>query len=323
VGRGGACAIGAEEYPSSGGTMDPVALFQHFVEAVQAAQCACAGALPGAVALVASRPGLVACTGAGKSGLVARKLASTLATGGRRAVWLDPGAAAHGEASLLGADDLLVAVSRSGESDEVVCLAQAAPCPVLALTARPGSRLGRAARLVLDCGAVSDPAGAAPSASYLAASAVADALALLVGPAGEPAHPAGAIGRARSIPVERVMHPPPVVAPDTPVAELLGVLGGHGLGAVLLVVDGALVGIVTDGDLRRAVARHGDTLLGLQARDIATLDPVSVRASASIGHALRLMEERPSQIAVLPVLSDKERTVGLVRIHDLVQAGLG
>jgi arabinose-5-phosphate isomerase len=303
--------------------MDPVAPFERFVQALLAASRACASTLPQAVERLVSCHGLVVCTGAGKSGLVARKLAATLTTQGRRACWLDPGAAAHGEAGLLGADDLLVVISRSGESDEVVALAIAAPCPVVALTARPASRLGRAAVVVLDCGAVADPPGAPPTASYLAASAVADALALGVGPVAPPHHPAGAIGRGASVPVARVMHPAPTVAPSLPVPALLAALTGHGLGAVLLVERGGLAGIVTDGDLRRAVERHGGAVLGLAARDIATSSPITVLDSAPIGQALRLMEDRPSQIAVLPVVDEQGQVVGLVRIHDLVQAGLG
>jgi arabinose-5-phosphate isomerase len=303
--------------------MDPVAPFERFVQAIQAASRACAGALPGAVERVADCRGLVVCTGAGKSGLVARKLAATLTTMGHRACWLDAGAAAHGEAGLLGRKDLLVAISRSGESDEVVALAIAAPCTVLALTARPGSRLGRAAVLVLDCGAVADAPGTPPTASFLAASAVADALAIGVGAAADAVHPAGAIGRAASVPVSRVMHPAPAVAPDLALPDLLSALTGHGLGAVLLVEQGRLAGIVTDGDLRRAVERHGGAVLDLTASDIATSSPTTVQASAPLGEALRLMEDRPSQIAVLPVLGADGAVVGLVRIHDLVQAGLG
>jgi arabinose-5-phosphate isomerase len=306
-----------------GGNLDPVAPFDHFVHAILEASRACSGSLPGAVALLGSCGGQLVCTGAGKSGLAARKLASSLRTQGRRACWLDPGAAAHGEASLLALDDVLVAISRSGESDEVVELALGAPCPVVALTSRPASRLGRAAQIVLECGAVVDPDGAPPSASYLAASAVVEALVLGLGPAARRLHPAGAIGRAAAIPVARVMHPPPSVAPDATMPALLAALTRHGLGAVLLVAGGKLVGIVTDGDLRRAVERHGGGVLGLGAVEIATTDPVTVLDRAPLGEALRLMEERPSQIAVLPVLDAGGCVVGLVRIHDLVQAGLG
>ncbi len=301
--------------------MDTPALFQRFVEAVQHAGVASAAELPRAAALVSACRGQVVCTGAGKSGLVARKLAATLATLGRRAWWLDPGAAAHGEAAALSPEDVLVAISRSGESDEVVGLALGAPGPVLVITARPASRLGRAAAVVLDCGMVPDPAGP-PSASFLAATAVADALALALGPAAGPAHPAGALGRAQRIPVERVMHPPPCVPPATPMPALLSAITRAGLGAVLLVEGPRLRGIVTDGDLRRAVERHGDAAMALEALAIATLAPVTVQASAPIGEALRLMEDRPSQIAVLPVLSGEE-VAGLVRLHDLVRAGLG
>ncbi len=308
--------------------MEPSECFAHFAQAVEAAGRAAGPGLAAASGLVLECRGLVACSGVGKSGMVARRLASSLASAGRRATWLDPGAAAHGDAGLLRRDDLLVVISRSGESDEVLALALAAPCPVLVLTARPGSRLGRAARQVLDCGAVADPPGAPPTASALAASSVADALVLAVcgrsrGVAAAAHHPAGALGRARTIPVERVMHPPPVVAPSTPMPALLAAISQHGLGAVLLVQGERLSGIVTDGDLRRAVERLGDGALAATAAEIATLDPVTVRASAPLGQALSLMEDRPSQISVLPVLNEQGGVVGLVRIHDLVQAGLG
>jgi arabinose-5-phosphate isomerase len=311
------------EHPTHGENLTPLAPFDHFVHAILEASKACGEALPQAVALLADCRGQVVCTGAGKSGLVARKLVSSLRTQGRRAAWLDPGAAAHGEAGLVVPGDVLVAISRSGESDEVVHLTLGAPCPVVALTARPASRLGRAAQIVLGCGTVSDPDGAPPSASYLAASAVVEALILGLGPAASAHHPAGAIGRASSIPVARVMHPPPVLHPQATMSELLAALTRHGLGAVLLLSDQGLAGIVTDGDLRRAVERHGGGVLGLRAADIATRSPITVRAATPLGAALRLMEDRPSQIAVLPVLDEHDRVVGLVRIHDLVQAGLG
>ena len=129
--------------------MEPSECFAHFAQAVEAAGRAAGPGLAAASGLVLECRGLVACSGVGKSGMVARRLASSLASAGRRATWLDPGAAAHGDAGLLRRDDLLVVISRSGESDEVLALALAAPCPVLVLTARPGSRLGRAARQVL------------------------------------------------------------------------------------------------------------------------------------------------------------------------------
>ncbi len=304
--------------------MEPEALFLCFEQALAIARRAALPAMPAAVARLRACQGLVLATGAGKSGLAARKLAATLATAGRRAAWLDPGAAAHGEQGMLRPEDLLVAISRSGESDEVVELALRAPCPLLAVTSRPESRLGRAAALVLPIGQQSDPRGP-PSASFLATVAVLDVLALCAQQPGEPvrSHPAGALGRAHSVPVGRVMHPPPGVAPQTGFQELLTEITRCGLGAVLLVQQGRLAGIVTDGDLRRAVERLGDRALGAKARDIACLEPVTVRASAPIGQALALMEDRPSQISVLPVLDERERVVGLVRIHDLVQAGLG
>lgn len=303
-------------------------LFDRFAAALEGARQAAGPALPAAAALVRTRGGLVVATGAGKSGIAARKFVATLATLGRRALFLDPLAAGHGEAAVLAPDDLLVVVSRSGETDEVVDLALVAPCPVLVVTARPESRLGRAAAGVLPLGPVTDPGRGVPTASFLATVAVLDALALALD-AGEPEaphlphHPRGALGRGRSVPVARVMHPPPVLPPEASASEVLDLLTGRALGAVVLVAGGRLAGIVTDGDLRRAVGRLGPEVLSARARDLATPDPVVVRHTASLAEALALMEDRPRQIAVLPVVDDGHRVVGLLRLHDVVRAGVG
>jgi arabinose-5-phosphate isomerase len=286
-------------------------------------------ALDATATLVSASTGLVAATGCGKSAFVARKFAASLATLGRRALFLDAGCAAHGEAGLLQPEDLLVVFSRSGETDEVVTLALRAPCPVVALTARPESRLGRAARQVLYLGDVADPIPGFPTVSWLAMGLVAELLVLettrtaggaFVSPV---AHPAGTVGRGRGICVARVMHTPPVIGRNAPFCDVLRLLTSRALGAVVLAEEGRLVGILTDGDLRRAVERNGEGVFGCLASEIATPDPVVVLESAGLGDALELMERRKSQISVLPVVDDAGRVVGLVRLHDLVQAGMG
>jgi arabinose-5-phosphate isomerase len=286
-------------------------------------------ALGEAARLLRATGGLVAATGCGKSAFVARKFASTLSTLGRRAFFLDACAAAHGDAGLLRPEDLLVAFSRSGETDEIVALALGAPCPVIALTARPKSRLGRAARKVVPLGDAADPVPGLPTVSWLAMALVAELLvcASTQGPgeetAGPVAHPAGAVGRSRGIQVARVMHAAPLVTPETPFGDVLRLLTTAALGAVVLAEDGRLRGILTDGDLRRAVERRGESVFACRACEMATPTPVVVRASAGLGEAMELMERRESQISVLPVVDEAGLVVGLLRLHDLVQAGMG
>lgn len=298
------------------------------VQALRQVSLACGPALPRAVVLLRGTQGVLYCSGCGKSAFVAMKLASSLASLGRVAHFLDPCAASHGEASMLRAEDLLVTVSHSGESDELLELALGAPCPVLALCGRPDSRLGRAARLVLPTGLVQDPSPGVPTSSHLAASFVADLLVAgaTLCPDGSLArpqrHPAGAIGRAQRILVEQVMREPPTLTPETSVTEVLRLLTARPLGAVLIVDNKRLTGILTDGDLRRAVERLGPLVFERRAVELATLSPVVVRSDATVGQALEIMERRPSQISVLPVVDPAGELVGLVRIHDLVLAGM-
>lgn len=285
-------------------------------------------ALARGAALLRETRGLILGAGCGKSAFVAMKMASTLASLGLRGRFLDPAHAAHGEAALLRGEDLFIAISRSGESDELVALALGAPCPVLAITARPESRLGRTAKVVLPVPDLPEAVAGVPGASWLASGLMAELLVLEAarGPDGEirppGLHAAGALGRGLALPVSRVMHAPPLLDPDAGIDALLALLTERALGAVLLAREARLLGIVTDGDLRRAVRAHGPSLFERRAHEIATPGPVTVRADASLAHALECMERRPSQIQVLPVLDEEERVVGLLRLHDIARAGI-
>ncbi len=253
---------------------------------------------------------VVWCSGIGKSGLVARKLAGTLASLGRRALFLHPVEALHGDGGAVRHSDALVAVSQSGHTPELLRLVGALELPVVALT-RTDTPLAALSRAVIDTSVPFEAGGALPATAFTVAVTLADMLAFQLG--GEVRHPGGYIG-AMSRPVRDYMIPAPLVPRDALVIDLITRLGS---GAVLL--EGG--GIFTDGDLRRAVGRSPAALQQCVA-ELCTASPVTVEAHEPARVALERMERRDSQISVLPVV-ENGRYVGLVRLHDLVRAGLG
>lgn len=288
---------------------DPDVFFDAAAQALVAAKLANRDRWAPAVALVANAD-VAWCTGIGKSGLVARKLAGTLGSLGRRAVFLHPVEALHGDSGSVRPTDVVVAVSQSGHTAEVLRVVGALQVPTLALT-RPGSPLATIATAVLDTDVPFEAGGSLPATAFTVATTVADALAFSLG--GELRHPGGYIG-AMARPVRDFMLPAPLVPRDTPVVDLIARLGA---GAVL--VEGG--GIFTDGDLRRAVGRSPGAL-ARPVSELCTSSPVTVQASDPARVALERMERRDSQISVLPVVEDGAY-VGLVRLHDLVRAGFG
>lgn len=287
----------------------PDAVIAAAVEALEAAGRSNHAAWAPAVEVL-SGVDVIWCSGVGKSGIVAQKLAGTLASLGRRALFLHPVEALHGDGGAVRSTDALVAVSQSGHTAELLRLVAVLGLPVVALT-RAGSPLAGLAQAVIDTTVPHEAGGALPATSFTVAATLGDALAFSLG--GEVLHPGGYIG-AMSRPVRAFMLPAPVVAPDTRVLDVIPRLGS---GAVLL----AGGGIFTDGDLRRAVGRSPEAL-HQPVGAFATRDPVTVGADEPARTALERMERRASQIAVLPVV-DGGAYVGLVRLHDLVRAGLG
>ncbi|MBM4041422.1 MAG: KpsF/GutQ family sugar-phosphate isomerase [Planctomycetes bacterium] len=290
-----------------------------------------------AVQMVLDCAGKVVVSGVGKSGMAARKIAATLSSTGTPAVFLHAGEALHGDLGLVCAQDVLILVSHSGESDEIVRLLPSIESigpTVIAFTGSPESRIAKAADLVLDCGVEreADPLNLAPTASAIAAQALGDALAIVVAARKQLtperfalSHPGGALGRRLTVKVEHLMHggkDQPLARPDTPMREVVVEMTSKALGAVNIVdAEGKLVGIITDGDLRRALQRY-DNLLALTSGDLMTKSPIRVALGTMAIDALHLMEDRPSQIMVLPVVDADGKAVGLLRVHDIVKAGL-
>jgi arabinose-5-phosphate isomerase len=291
-----------------------------------------------AVEILANCKGLVATTGAGTSGIVARKIAATLTSTGTPAHYVHPTDALHGGLGVIGRQEVVIAVSNSGETEEISVLLpylRSREVEVIAIVGNLDSTLAREAAVALDSFAEREagPHGLVPTASVAVALAIADALALTVmetkgitRDAFAANHPSGRLGRRLTLRVSDVMHGEgvqPTIGSDAPLVEVVGKISDGGLGAVNVVNDNArLLGIVTDGDLRRTLQRCSpEQLAELRAEEIMTRDPVVIGPDAMAYEALRLMEDRPSQIAVLPVVADG-LCVGLVRLHDLVRIGL-
>jgi len=290
-----------------------------------------------AVEMLLACSGKVVVCGVGKSGIAARKIAATLSSTGTPSVFLHAGEALHGDLGMLFPEDALILVSKSGESDEIVKLLpsiEAIGSKVIALTGAAESRIAQAASVVLDCSVEreADPLDLAPTASVVAAVALGDALAVVVAAHKQLtperfalAHPGGALGRRLTVKVEHLMHSGdehPVAHPETPMRDVVVEMTTRAMGAVNIVdADGKLVGIITDGDMRRAVQRY-ENVLDLTAADLMTKQPIAVPVGTMAIDALHLMEDRPSQIMVLPIVDAEGKARGILRLHDIVKAGL-
>lgn len=280
--------------------------------------------------------GSVVVTGMGKAGLVGQKLAATLASTGTHAFPLHPADAVHGDLGRIRAGDLVLALSQSGETEEVTRLVPAIRrlgAGLIALTGRSTSTLGRQSDLCISLGPIAEacPLGLAPSASTTAMMAVGDALALLVSRMRDfrpedflRYHPGGSLGRTLTR-VEEVMRTGSHVRTADPAETVRDVfvrLGGarRRSGAVLVVGDGGtLSGIFTDSDLARLFEQRREAMLDRPIGEVMTTGPVVVAAGASVADAVDLLRSR--KLSELPVVDDQRRLVGLVDITDLI--GLG
>jgi arabinose-5-phosphate isomerase len=276
--------------------------------------------------------GRIACTGIGKSGLVARKIASTLASTGSPALFVHPAEASHGDLGMIGPGDVVLALSKSGEAREladILAYAKRFDIPLLAMTAAPDSALGRAADVVLALPDAEEATGEinAPTTSTTLQIALGDALAVaLLERRGFTAkdfrlfHPGGKLG-AMLRTVGDLMHglkDTPLARPDAPMRETLLLMTEKRFGCVGVVgEDGRLQGIITDGDLRRNM----DGLFQRTAGQVMTPSPKTAPPTLLAAEALKRMSQTAPPSTVLFVVED-ERPVGILHIHDLVRASV-
>lgn len=283
-----------------------------------------------AVELLLGCQGRVVVTGMGKSGLVGRKMAATLSSTGTPSVFLHPAEALHGDLGMLVRGDVLVAISYSGDTEEIMKLldrVERLGIPLVTLTGKLKSPLAAASTVALDISVREEACSLklAPTASTTAALAMGDALAIaLVERRGfreedfAVLHPSGRLGKKLQR-VEDLMHAGeriPRVRPETRMPDVIYEMSSKGLGMTAVVVDGdRLVGIVTDGDLRRLMQKRQAAVLDLTAGECMTRRPVTIARKELAAAALRLMEER--KITSVLVVGDDERLEGVVHLHDL------
>jgi arabinose-5-phosphate isomerase len=303
-------------------------------EAILAAAERLDAGLDRAVAAICGHGGKVILTGIGKSGHIARKLAATFQSTGTPAVFLHPAEAAHGDFGVCQPGDPVVMISKSGATEELLRLVDAFReygSPLIGILGNVSSPLAGEMDVVLDASVQkeADADGFTPTASVVVALAVGHALVVALmeargfGPEDfARSHAGGQLGRSLRLRVQDAMHSGDEVAWASPVDSLKQVviaMSRKPLGAACVVDShGKLVGLVVDGDVRRALQAHDD-IRTLSAEDVMTKTPVVVAPDALLHDALRLMENRPSQITVLPVVDASGKCAGLIRIHDIVR----
>jgi arabinose-5-phosphate isomerase len=292
-----------------------------------------------AVDLIAGCKGNVVVLGVGKSGIIGQKIAATLTSTGTAALYLHPSDALHGGLGIVQPDDVVIVLSNSGETDEIVGMLpylKNRQVSIIGIVGNLNSTLARRADAVLDASVDQEacPLNLAPTTSTTVALAIGDALAMTVmkvkGLTTDDFainHPGGRLGKRLTLRVADLMHrngENPTIATGSSWVEVVRAISKGGLGAVCVVdPHGRLAGIITDGDLRRAIERTShESLAKLTCDDFMTRQPTVAMPQLLAFDALRLMEDRPSQISVLPVVDEDQMCVGLIRVHDIVRSGL-
>ena len=296
------------------------------------------GQFTAAVEMILACPGRTVITGMGKSGIIGRKMAATLASTGTPSFYLHPAEGIHGDLGMVTADDVVIALSNSGETGEVLHILPSLRrigAKVIAMVGNPNSSLGKNADVVLDVGVSNEacPLGLAPTSSTTAALAFGDALAVALlskrkFTADQFAvfHPGGSLGRKLLMTVADVMHSGdenPLVKGDMKVQDALFVITDKGLGAVSVVDnDNKMIGVLTDGDIRRGLSQ-GFSFLTMPVTELMTKAPKTITQDKLAAEALHLMESnKPRPITVLPVIDAERHVIGLLHMTDLVRQGV-
>ncbi|MCX5867259.1 MAG: KpsF/GutQ family sugar-phosphate isomerase [Proteobacteria bacterium] len=290
-----------------------------------------------AVNLILACEGKVVVTGLGKSGIIAHKFASTLSSTGTPAVFLHPTESIHGGLGILSGRDMLVALSNSGETEEMLELLpiiKRLGLKLIAITGNSNSTLSQSADIILDASVPNEacPFGISPTASTTAALALSDALAIALmerrGISQEDLaliHPGGIIGRRLLLRVEDLMHTGseiPLAAAGLKMRDILLVITGKRLGvAGVTNTRGELIGVITDGDLRRALERYPD-LLERHAEEIMNRDPKKIERQALAAQALHIMEQYSITSLFVYEQERMNTPVGIIHLHDLIRAGI-
>lgn len=291
-----------------------------------------------AVEMIMACPGRTVITGMGKSGIIGRKMAATLASTGTPSFYLHPAEGIHGDLGMVTEGDVVIALSNSGETGEVLHILPSLRrigAKLIAMVGNPNSTLAKNSDIVLNVGVTREacPLGLAPTSSTTAALAYGDALALALlskrkFTASQFAvfHPGGSLGRKLLLTVEDIMHSGtenPLVKADISVQDALFVITDKGLGAVSVVDDdNKMLGVLTDGDIRRGLSKGVD-FLKRPVTELMTASPKTITKEKLAAQALHIMESnRPKPITVLPVVDSENHVIGLLHMTDLVRQGV-
>lgn len=291
-----------------------------------------------AVEMIMACPGRTVITGMGKSGIIGRKMAATLASTGTPSFYLHPAEGIHGDLGMVTEGDVVIALSNSGETGEVLHILPSLRrigAKLIAMVGNPNSTLAKNSDIVLNVGVTREacPLGLAPTSSTTAALAYGDALALaLLSKRKFTArqfavfHPGGSLGRKLLLTVEDIMHSGtenPLVKADISVQDALFVITDKGLGAVSVVDDdNKMLGVLTDGDIRRGLSKGVD-FLKRPVTELMTASPKTITKEKLAAQALHIMESnRPKPITVLPVVDAENHVIGLLHMTDLVRQGV-
>ncbi len=283
----------------------------------------------GAVDRILACKGKVIITGMGKSGLIGRKIAATLASTGSPSFYLHPGEAFHGDLGMISPEDVVLALSHSGETDEVLKIVpfiHSNGNVLISITSNPNSTLAKNSDLHLNTGVKEEACvlQLAPTTSTTAQLALGDALAIALMEARQftamdfaRLHPGGSLGRRLLMTVGNVMRSNdlPVVGPDCGAVEMIHKVSRGGLGLIIIVDNGQIIGIVTDGDIRRAMESREAEFFKIKALDIATRSPKCVNVNAKLIEAERLMTQ--NKVNSLLVTDDEGALCGVIQIYDI------
>ncbi len=289
-----------------------------------------------AIEILENCAGKVIVIGIGKSGVIAQKIAQTLTSTGTVAIFLHPSDALHGSLGIITEGDVVVALSNSGETDEILLLLpilKTRKIRLVSIVGNTDSTLARQSDVVLDASVSQEacPLNLAPTCSTTVALALGDALAMTLMEAKNLTsedfaanHPAGRLGKRLTLKVSNLLHDSPNIAPEANWLEVVRAISKYSLGAVNVVGEqGKLIGIITDGDLRRTIEKTApENFSNLTAAQMMTRNPTTAAPEMLAFDALKLMENRPMQISVLPVVDEQGISIGLLRLHDVVRSGL-
>lgn len=289
-----------------------------------------------AVVLIANAHKLVV-SGVGKSGMIARKIAATFSSIGISAAYLDPVDALHGDIGFVQENDVVILLSKSGSTSEIVKLIpylKARNSKIIAITGNMNSYLAMNSDIALDASVSNEacPYNLAPTSSTLVALALGDALAMTIIKYKNISladisrlHPLGQIGKNFQLSVRDIMHTNsalPIIKLGESFKDAVIEITNKKIGCVCVVDEhGVLKGIITDGDVRRVLQKYDD-IRGLKVNDVMTKNPIVISPDANLAEAISLMERRESQISVLPVVDEQNKCIGVIRVHDIILSGV-